>query len=416
MFSIEKFTNIIHEQLLSPLLIDSWGFDPSYSTDIKDFQFLFKNLPKNYSTIATGRMAGRCIWWHEEPLNSIDLHHIQYSDIYSDPPAGISAEYYVAPGPPEQPPGFTFNYECNFHLFANSELSPLKKDFLKQWKVYDWYFFFHGFAALDWFQNYKYLTFDYYKLDKVFICLNHLITNNRSYRINLLSRLKEQNLEQFGYVSAPLLNKDTIKKELADPNSRLSLDSKKHILNHLARNAEPMILDVCDYNKSSADLCHNYIHCAIWNVVTETNYYDNKLHLTEKIFKPIITKRPFILVSSPGNLAYLRKYGFKTFDRWIDESYDEEQDHDKRMIMIVEQLKKLCSMPWVDLLKMFDEMSEVLEFNHQHFYGQFKEIISNELVDNFEGCINQYNLHLSDFRRIPKYKIDFDKVKKLLAS
>jgi hypothetical protein len=65
---------------------------------------------------------------------------------------------------------------------------------------------------------------------------------------------------------------------------------------------------------------------------------------------------------------------------------------------------------------MFDEMKEILEFNHKHFYGEFKEIISNELVDNFEACINQYNLHLSEFRRIPKHKIDFDKVKKLLAS
>jgi hypothetical protein len=418
MFSIEKFTNIIHEQLLSPLIIDSWGFDPLYSTNIKDFQPLFfKNSPKNYSLTAPGYMSGRCIWWHEEPLNYKDLTHIQYSDIYSpEIPDVTSAEYWIAPGPPEQPPGFGFNYECNFHLLANSELSPLKKNFLKQWKVYDWYFFFHGFAAQDWFRNYKYLTFNHYKLDKVFICLNHLITNNRSYRINFLSRLKEHNLYQFGYVSAPLLNKDSIRKEITDVNSRISVDSKKHILNHLARNVEPMILDVCDYNKSSADVCHDYIHCAIWNVVNETNFYDDKLHLTEKIFKPIITKRPFILVSAPGNLNYLRRYGFKTFDRWIDESYDDEQDHDKRIIMIVEQLKKLCSMPWADLLKMFDEMNEILEFNHKHFYGEFKEIISNELVDNFEACINQYNLHLSEFRRIPKHKIDFDKVKKLLAS
>jgi len=417
MFSIEKFINVIHEQLLRPLLIQSYGFDPSYSTKIEDLRFLF--YPP-YCKANAGRLAGRCTWWHEEPLNNEDLTKLQYYDIILPPDhqlldyAAIIAN--ISPESPSQPPCYTLMHECNFHLFANSEISLLKKKFLQEYRANDWYFFYHGFVALDWFHNYKYLNFSHYKINKVFICLNHLLSNNRSYRLNLLSHIKSKKIEQFGYVSAPLLSKDVIKNEILDENSRLSIVAKKHILNHLVHSADPMVLDSIDYKKASADICHDYIHSAMWNVVTETNFYDDKLHLTEKIFKPIVTRRPFILVSAPGNLAYLRSYGFKTFSDYIDESYDDEQDPDKRIEMITRELEKLCQLSHTELMDMFDKMQDILEFNHQHFYGKFKEIIVNELVDNFEGCAKKYNLHLSDWRQVPTHLINFEKVKKLLLS
>jgi hypothetical protein len=412
MISIEKFINVIHEQLLDPLLIMSWGFEPRYSVDIKDFKPLH-DWP--YSQSGPGKMHGRCIWWHEEPLAMPHLEHLQHHDIYMPNFSPVvSAEYNVAPGPPSQPGMCAFSYLINFHLFANSEKSALKKQFLKNWQVHDWYFFFHGFAALDWFSDYKYLKFSHHKISKVFICLNHLITNNRSYRLGLLAQIKQRKLDQFGFVSAPLLTKDLIKQELADTNSRLTLATKKSILNHLMPTASPMILDVCDYNKASADFSHDYIHCALWNVVTETVFYDEKLHLTEKIFKPIATRRPFILVAAPGNLAYLKSYGFKTFDRWIDESYDNELDHDVRIQKISDQLARLCAMSWDELMNMYEEMQEVLEYNHQHFYGKFKEIIVNELVDNFEVCIKQYNMGISDRFKLYTESVNFEKVKTLL--
>ena len=412
MISVEKFINVIHEQLLDPLYIMSWGFEPRYSIELENFKPLYQ-WP--YSQTGAGRLSGRCIWWHEEPLAALQLEHIQYHDIYApEKLLNAAAEYNVAPGPPSQPGMYAFAYSINFHIFANSEKSMLKKQFLKDWQVHDWYFFFHGFAALDWFNDYKYLNFSHYKISKVFICLNHLITNNRSYRLGLLAQIKQRKLDQFGFVSAPLLTKDLIKQELADPHSRLSLATKKSILNNLIPTASPLVLDTCDYNKASADISHDYIHCALWNVVTETVFYDEKLHLTEKIFKPIVTRRPFILVAAAGNLAYLRSYGFKTFDRWIDESYDDETDHDIRIQKISDQLDRLCNMPWDELMTMYKEMQEVLEYNHQHFYGKFKEILVNELVDNFEVCIKQYNLGLSERYKLHTELVNFEKVKTFL--
>ena len=61
-------------------------------------------------------------------------------------------------------------------------------------------------------------------------------------------------------------------------------------------------------------------------MVTETVYRGKKNHLTEKTFKPIVMQQPFIIQSCKGSLEYLRRYGFKTFADFWDESYDEADD------------------------------------------------------------------------------------------
>jgi hypothetical protein len=153
---------------------------------------------------------------------------------------------------------------------------------------------------------------------------------------------------------------------------------------------------------------------ALWHVVSETVFYYDKLHLTEKIFKPIVSKRPFILVAAPGNLAYLKSYGFKTFDRWIDESYDDEQDPAKRLEMIANEVEKLCKLSMGQLKNMHMEMQEILNYNFDHLYGNFREIIVNELVDNFEGAIAQWNSNRTDDGHVDTSAINYQQVKALL--
>lgn len=411
MVSAEKFVNIIHELFLNPLLIESWGFNPRYSTKISDYDLLFSSP---YCSASLGKSNGRCIWWHEEPLNVPDLEALQYQEHYITYPKISQSN--ISRTLLEKNLDLSFLNDCNITLLANSEISLVKKQYLKKRHIHDWYFFFHGFAALSWFRDYKYLSFTHYSFDKVFICLNHLITNNRSYRLNLLSHLKEKNLLTYGYVSCPLLYRDVVKEEITDFNSKLSSYAKKHIFQYLYPFSVPMILDTIDYNNASAKINEQYVYSSLWNVVTETNFYEDKLHLTEKIFKPIVTKRPFILVSSWGNLNYLKSYGFKTFDRWIDESYDEESDHDKRILMIVTELEKLCKLSKHELDRMYLEMQETLEYNFNHFFGEFKNVILKELLNNFDSCMKQYNLHLSQHRRLPVHNINLDQIYKLISN
>jgi hypothetical protein len=205
----------------------------------------------------------------------------------------------------------------------------------------------------------------------------------------------------------------TWREELIDPQSRLSPAAKIRIEQNIGQLKDGLIIDSDNppgHASANTGIAEISMHkSALWHIVTETVFYDHKLHLTEKIFKPIVSKRPFILVGAPGNLAYLKSYGFKTFDQWIDESYDNELDPDKRISLIVEQIEKLCSMSNAQLNDMYADVKSTVEYNFNHFYGNFKTLIINELVDNFRQV-------LCDFTdsKVNISNINFDQVKNIL--
>jgi hypothetical protein len=281
-----------------------------------------------------------------------------------------------------------------FCILANSEHSKLKTQFVKSNNYHDWYYFFHGFAALDWYRDFQYMNpSSFNQFDKVFICYNHLTSNLRSYRLHLVSNLITQDLIQYGRVSLFLKdNAGTWQETVEDPNSPLDIRAKSKIHTALADLTQPLTIDTLKPSGNlSADVNFADLTSALWHVVTETVYFNSKLHLTEKVFKPIVAQRPFILVAAPGNLAYLKSYGFRTFDQWIDESYDQETDHYLRIEKITEEIAKLCAQEPGDLIMMHRDMQETLEYNFHHFYTTFKDCIVDELVDNFEQVLDQIN-------------------------
>ena len=414
MISHYKFSWLIKQLLLDPLHLYYRGYKPASSTKIKDFD---DNVFGNYffdDQIASVDFNGNVIWSHEEPLNSNDLNDLLYVMLNLDIPSVECRDIREY----DTFPMCQMHGDVNFNAFANSEKSKLKQQwfqkFSKYSRMYDWYFFFHGFLALDWFRDYQYFPNPFrVEPDKVFICLNHLVENKRNYRITLLSYLEQQNLFEYGYISCPLLTQDIIKKELIDPFSQISQQSKLHIAKNLSNSNLPIMLDDIDFRTASASI-PKQMHMSIWTVVTETVFYDEKLHLTEKIFKPIAIKRPFILVGSAGNLGYLKSYGFKTFSDFIDESYDDEPDPDIRIQKITKELQRLCNLSWEENLDMFRKMQTILDFNHEHFFNNFRKIITEELVDNFEKCVQLYNFDLSERFKLPIKNINFDHVKQLL--
>lgn len=307
-------------------------------------------------------------------------------------------------------------------IFANSEKSALKDELCSYWLMADWYYFFHGFAALDWYRDYQYYPNVENQFSKVFISLNRLCTKDRSYRLNLVARYIEKGILDRGAVSLMLEDPGmgNWEEELADPNTRLSPSSKQKVLSQIRKLPGSLVLDKFKPpGQSSADSgIDNWRlqRSGLWHVVAETVFYDEKLHLTEKIFKPISVRRPFILVAAPGNLAYLKSYGFKTFDRWIDESYDNEKDPDRRIEMIVTELEKLCKLTDRELVEMHREMEEILDYNFEHFYGDFKKIIVNEMCDNLERIFAVWNHQQTDpDRRHDVSAIDFEEIKQRLS-
>lgn len=288
-------------------------------------------------------------------------------------------------------------------LLANSEHSTIKKKVCAEYHLLDWYFFYHGFAALDWYRDARYFARQD-QINRVFISLNHLVRHKRSYRMSLLARMFAKDLVQHGIISFHGTSADCA-QELDDAGSFLTDTSRELILHHLLPRADlPFTVDAGSISgNASAAWGHNeraMREQAMWSVVNETVFYESKLHLTEKIFQPIVCSRPFILSGAPGNLQYLRSYGFKTFGEYIDESYDLEVDPDRRQDLILEQLQKLCEQPMSSLRDMLQHMRPILDHNKRHFFTQFRHIISCELIDNFDQCSRIWNNGRVDGRTV----------------
>ena len=282
------------------------------------------------------------------------------------------------------------------------------------------YYFFHGFAALDWYRgnyplNYNKIIVKQYNYD--FISFNRIINNDRSYRIYFISKLVESRLLDRGQVSFNVTDNlfDDWQDEVADPNSKLSDNARQHIEHHLTGISKLVIDNPELPGNASADIPRNidsYIAPgydkpadvdAFWHVVTETVFYYDKLHLTEKIFKPIVSKQPFMLLAAPGNLAYLKSYGFKTFESVIDETYDTIQDSDLRIEAVVRQLRWYCNLSPGEKTDVIKQLEPIIQHNFDHFYGEFRHIITRELLDNTktlfreigydDSHINYTNIH-----------------------
>ena len=124
-----------------------------------------------------------------------------------------------------------------------------------------------------------------------------------------------------------------------------------------------------------------------FNIVTESVWgpgYDNthpqKIHITEKIWKCIVSFQPFILISNKNNLKKLREWGFKTFHPYIDESYDELDTYRERKVLFEKEIKRLCSMTIKELDEWYWSMEEILKHNQKH-YVEFMKYQYNGVTD-----------------------------------
>ena len=401
MFSAESLIDILQNSFCLPNKIIGLHYFPTYSTNSNDIV-----CHQSYTNNAGFTQIGICLFSAEEPLNIDNLLDYQSFCNFGGVLGGVW----------DVPMGHhNTSWDAHIRILANSEHSQLKRKYLKEYNNLDWYFFYHGFAALDWFDHYKYFPVDRNaNFSHVFITYNHLIDLKRSYRMNLVANLLDRGLSQFGLISMPSLDSELMHKELFENRSTLlSLNARKLIFDTLGKHDRTFILDKNKNNINgslSASINIELNAGAFWQIVTETVFYEEKLHLTEKIFKPIVSRQPFILVGAPGNLAYLKSYGFKTFDQWIDESYDQEPDPDLRIKMIVDQIEKLSKYTRHDLKLMHYNMSEVLDYNRDHFYGKFKSIIVDELVDNFKKIIDCSNFDRSS-RFCIEDKLDYTEIK-----
>jgi hypothetical protein len=230
------------------------------------------------------------------------------------------------------------------------------------------------------------LTLQNKHYDKKFLSFNrHMMPHGRLHRGSLIALLTSMNLLDKGFVSAGMYSEyptwNDILIELKrchndnDELIQLLMASEEKILNigELSIDIDSNVLQKRD-NAYLLPSIFKYYTDSYFSVVTETNCFAKGIKpgdltppgrlLSEKTFKTIAVKHPFILVANAGTLPLLKKVGYKTFSPWIDESYDSELNESARMLMIVKEIKRLCELSPDQLTDFLNHVREICNYNY----------------------------------------------------
>jgi hypothetical protein len=274
-----------------------------------------------------------------------------------------------------------------------SEKDSEKVDLVcKKFKWKSLYYFFHGWAALDWYRGYD-KTFlitplSQRKISKTFLAPNRIVAGERQHRLEMLYHIFKNNLLN-NHISCPAVCPaenisilDAVQPLIAKyPDVETVFAAQTLPINFAGETDHPMHSCWLSLFKESAE--------SLLYLVTETVATGRRHHLTEKTFKPIALGMPFVIVGTKGSLKYLRSYGFRTFESIWDESYDDAED-DVRIERIASLLRSLDELSPEGKQDLFEQCHEVIEHNWNHFYGGGFEAVLwtelNEMLNEIEPC------------------------------
>lgn len=118
--------------------------------------------------------------------------------------------------------------------------------------------------------------------------------------------------------------------------------------------------------KFDADLPFNPVHyknTLISTVMCAFPFVENACHIHSSTYNPIYCGHPVIQFGPVRHLKKLKELGFKTFSKWWDESYDEEEFGWGRLTKILLIVEELCRKSNEELLEMYIDMKDTLQHN-----------------------------------------------------
>jgi hypothetical protein len=221
-----------------------------------------------------------------------------------------------------------------------------------------------------------------------FLCNNKTMTKEHRATMAYFA-IKYDLLKEGMFSFIQKLDKDTlysqISKIIKNPNEEYvekiaeilpyELDTK-----HLSSNEKT--------NFGATNNMKNWYSDTYVNLVTET-FFGKNVFLSEKIFKPLSNLQPFIVLGDYGTLAELKRLGFKTFEPFIDESYDLEIESKSRIDKIEIEIEKLKNKSIEEIHQWYYSIKDILIHNQKHLYS----------FENYE-CFDEI---------LGKIKLDYEK-------
>jgi hypothetical protein len=204
---------------------------------------------------------------------------------------------------------------------------------------------------------------EYNPIDKKYLYLSYNRAS-RDHRIALGAKLYEKGLLDDGLVSFGDLKQRERVQHIAN-----KLELNETMLTKFIQKT-PITIDR-DLRINLATVLSKNDHIKTFiSLVTETLIDEDTLFLSEKIWKPISFGHPFMLIGNKHSLKYLKEMGYKTFDKWIDEGYDDFDNYIDRINHIVSELLRFKRMDIQTLVSVREEMKEVCEYNKKTFTAQ----------------------------------------------
>ena len=258
------------------------------------------------------------------------------------------------------------------------------------------YWWCHGMIARDWFRYAQHDVLLSKRMpQKDFLIYNRAWAGTREYRLKFAELVVDHDM--YSYCKMGF-------------NSEDSIDYREHQFQNKKFQIQRQDLEQYFFNNtsgsnSSANYCAHDYQTTNLEVVLETLFDDDRLHLTEKILRPIACGHPFILVATQGSLEYLRSYGFKTFDNIIDETYDTIADPAQRLQAILIEMKRIAMLPHDAKQQVYDALRSIAAYNQQRFFsvGWHDQLIS-EFKQNFDSAVVDYNQRMQSLFALPTDK------------
>lgn len=228
----------------------------------------------------------------------------------------------------------------------------------------------------------------YKQYDKKFITLNGYYRDHRAAIIFLLASygLLDQGYVSFNIKYGGVNGHDTLTNLFRRMGHVPEIVELFHANRDKLTKIDSILLDTT-YDQQGRNLAQpeeqhiEFFNNTYFTILTETNfpemrkedYVHNPDHLydyigrlySEKTFRCIAYKHPFLATGPMHFLKGLQWLGYKMFHPYIDESYDNEPDGAKRLLMIAKEAKRLCELEGEDLRLWLSNVRKICDYNYK---------------------------------------------------
>ena len=218
--------------------------------------------------------------------------------------------------------------------------------------------------------------------EKLFLAWNR---RYRNHRVSLALGLEKEGLVDRSYISLGKNDPENLAfkfEDVVSPHQRRLLGVTDENMQSLM-NKLPLVLDgetnihqMCgDFDAAARGFYQN----SLVSLVTETNYELNEVTLTEKSFKPLKEKHPFITVGVKGTLKALKEMGCQTFSEFWPEDYDEIDDPNIRMRRTIEVLRSIGQWNDAQILDFRRKVKPILEHNLNVVKTKSSDVVAEKI-------------------------------------